>query len=223
MIKRQCKDSIAKFEDRVSSKISWISRGVLVSEGFALCAMADLYDVDLMIESGVYYGRSTLMFAKYGKKTIAVDIAVKQEAKDRLQKYDVTLIEGSGIELLPKLIKENTEHKIGVFIDGPKGVKGAALAGECYKYDNVMFVGIHDIKKVATDSRAAFNKIDTHSKFFTDEEWFVEAYKYLDKGDIAHKREFPHKQNWEPYVYVQANGQRVKLGSYGPTVGVLLK
>ena len=64
---------IGKFEKRVMPNTK-ISRGILNSEGFAFCALAEELGVDLIVESGVCNGGSTTILGKYFSKIPIVSI-----------------------------------------------------------------------------------------------------------------------------------------------------
>jgi hypothetical protein len=132
------------------------SNSVFFSEAFALYSLSQYYNIDILIESGVYRGGSTSVWGRTlsNLKIFSVDY-VKEGANPR-QKWDgvrstlgplypnITFIEGNGNKLLPEIIENNPSKKIGVFVDGPKDTEGLNLAKKCLSYDNVYFSSLHD-------------------------------------------------------------------------------
>lgn len=173
---------IEKFKNNVLP-IQYYRRGILPSEGFVICAISDFLNLDMIIESGIANGISTEIFAKYGvPKIIGIERAIKEKeiemfngSKERLKKYNnVELIKGDSFEVLPKLLKQNKDLKIGVVIDGPKGDAACNLLKKCMSYENVKMGAIHDqrqkeMKKYFKDT------IFTNNKIFSD-------YDFLDNG-----------------------------------------
>ena len=224
----QCEISIDKFKKRVLP-ITWTARSILLSEGFAFCAICDLLNIDMILESGIYNGRSTLIWAKYfgNEKLIkATDIKIRKEAKIRLKDYNIELIEGDSRNIFPELLMKYRDKRIGIFIDGPKGNYAVKLAKKCLIFDNVAFVGIHDMHKTNIDGitplreRVAMDNLK-NMKFYTDELWFVKRYSGIDKEEGNPDEE--QKLIWQPYEYLNTDTGKIerKLGSYGPTIGFL--
>ena len=143
-----CNVSLKKYQTVVDS-IKWVERSILLSEGLLVCAMADIFDVDLFIESGIYEGKSTEIWGRYlagrGKSIIATDVEIRDGVKKRLGYLaDLSFYENDGAILLPNIVRMdiNKDKRIGVFIDGPKGEVAVNLAIELIQYDNVKFVSI---------------------------------------------------------------------------------
>jgi soluble P-type ATPase len=155
---------------------TWLTpRGVVFSEGFALCSLIKHFDVDLVIESGVAYGGSTEMMAQFTNKPImAIDTFEAYSdsyvyVKDRMSKYDnVLLVQGDSYEKIPEILRSFKDNKVGLFIDGPKGIEAVELAHRIYfEDDRVKFICIHDIKYRSTEAllcKRAFNDV-----IFTDD------------------------------------------------------
>ncbi|MHA1290871.1 MAG: hypothetical protein ACTSPB_26090 [Candidatus Thorarchaeota archaeon] len=55
-----CKRAEKDFVEEVLP-LPYVARGILASEGFALCAISKYFKVSLILESGVYKGQSTLV------------------------------------------------------------------------------------------------------------------------------------------------------------------
>jgi hypothetical protein len=226
----QCISSLPRFQERVLPA-AWSERGVLVSEGFALCTMCDAFDVELLIESGTYNGRSTKILAKYldeGQQIKSIDVSIRPEAKRALAPYPhVELLEGDSRQLLPDLLVRGSGRSTAVFIDGPKGRAAVRLALRALDHPDVRFVAIHDLHRTRYDgtgpSRGRSLMDSIHLvRLYTDEGWFVERYGALDEGETA--PDLDQMIQWQPYQYVHPQTGEVirRLGSYGPTIGFLV-
>ena len=227
ILQKQCQMSIGRFKDRVLYRTPWATRSILMSEGFAFCAVADFLDVDAIFESGIYNGRSTQMWANYFPLEVNIVAIDKRDfrraATNRLAPYkNVTLLRGNGPTELNKLIAKFPEKRIGIFMDGPKGRRGVGFGKEALKKSNVVMVAIHDMSKIkgneVTDGRPEFETWEM-SKFLTEEEWFVKEYSWLDTEESQY--DSGQKLTWHPYIIVSGKGKEFdrKLGSYGPTIG----
>ena len=200
---------LVKFVDKFKKNVfpvGYFHRGALYSETFVVCALMDLMKIDLLLESGIAYGRSTEIFSKYGIKSIkSVDIAhikiyskeqnekVWNETKDRLSKYDnLKLFKGNSKSILPKLIKQNSKKRIGVVVDGPKGIHAVNLASECYKHSCVKFVAIHDQVNDKSIMKRHFKNY-----FATTEKWYRELVGDLDNDDIDSLNEMQNERKYE--------------------------
>lgn len=205
---------IDKFKSKVMPNAK-ISRGILNSEGFAFCALAEQLGVDLIVESGVCNGGSTTILGKYFTDIpiVSVDVVLKMEAVIRTSIFhNVTLATGDGNTLLPQMCELFADKKIAVLIDGPKGVNAITLAGKCFSYDNVVMVGIHDMFKALCgelkQDRILFDGLQV-KKFVTDDEDFVKEYGHLLNGNDGNPR---NKKYYSE-----------EHGGYGPTIGFMLK
>ncbi len=224
-IQQQAQQSTARFHERVLP-IPWAPRGILTSEGFAVCAMADLHGIDALIETGVCNGRSTEMWAKYlsaPATIIAIDWDVTDGARARLTPYsNVLLCEGDATRLLPSTVKQMRKRRIGVFIDGPKGAEAVELARQCMTYPQVAFVGVHDMAKLLhgrPHAERAMLEAAGRRQWFTDDQWFVDAYADLDLDDSHWDNE--QGTQWTPGFRNERGKEPVPLGSYGYTIGFL--
>ena len=227
LYKEQCRDSINLFKEKVfGEKTLWVSRGILMTEGFAVCAAMDLYNIDMLIESGICNGHSTQMWANYNEDISikAFDHKLKIATKNRLSHLkNISMESGNSVAVVPEVVRNNKDKKIGIFIDGPKGVVALKLAEECYKYDNVAFVAIHDLS-IALGLRDACNAMIIRigaKSFFSDEGWFVNTYKDLDSNEI---HQHDTGWSWAPYKRTARNGTVHNFGgSYGWTVGIIMR
>jgi hypothetical protein len=180
------------FKNRVLP-IEYRHRGILSSEGFAICVLCDFLGVDVLIESGTAYGRSTEIFGKYGiPKIYSIDRAslanwskkrcdrVWNEVKDRLSIYsNIEMIKGNSFDIVGKLLECNKGKRIGLMIDGPKGKEAIDLAKKSLGSGDIMFVGIHDQKTYDYQMRGYFDNV-----VFTNQSWYKPIMSRLDVDDI---------------------------------------
>ena len=235
MIEGRVLESCALHLNRFMVKVlplGFVEHGILTSEGFAFCAMCELFDVNMIIESGVCMGRSTTIWAKYfGRRVKIIGIDHKPfdpDVRHSLKEMGVKLILDDSLNRFPVLLKQYADRKIAVFIDGPKDENSIWLAKKCYEQNNVKFVGVHDVHKWNFDrhkldrgeknniARKLFDKWDV-PKFLTENQRFLQRYKDLDQ--IFRNSE----RYWVPYGYKYAGKKEEKFGSYGLTIGFALK
>ncbi len=221
-IEKQLEKSLPRFTIK-GSTVSWQERSILMSEAFAFCAIGDLFDVDIVFESGIWLGRSTEIFAKYfaPKKVIAVDVSLKGAAVERLKEYDnLTLIQGDGPAEIKRILRNPKIKRAGIIIDGPKESQAVDCAAELLKLENVSFVAVHDAYKSKVKQRLINLK---RSLFFTCEKWFLEKYSKLDRKESQWDKE--QNMRWVPHWLISGKGKPFnrQLGDYGPTVGFVFK
>lgn len=225
-IQEQCKLTLPTFCSRVLP-IEWMPRGILTSEGLAFCAMADLFQIDTVLESGIAEGRSTEMWARYAPSIRRIAVDWKLPSNARLQSLialGTWVINGDARDDLAHLLRESERRTVGVFIDGPKGEPAVKLAVECMSFDCVKFVGVHDLaRKLNWAERQVFEAVPV-SKWYTDEGWFVDNYGHLDV-DGSHWDD-AQGTKWEPYWRLDRKDGKISIsgrGSYGYTIGFLYK
>jgi len=235
LIRTCCKDTEKEFVEKMLP-MPFVARGILASEGFAFCAISKHFKANLILESGVYKGQSTSIWSKFfsNSKVIAIDkVLLESTVKKFTSVSNVELRKGSGETLLPKLIRENSNERITVFIDGPKGMDAIDLAEECLSFDNVFMVGLHDFHTM-TKNRSVRDhegknirriKLDEMgiADFYTDDLEFLQLYSYMDSapnltglGDEDYY--------WAPYwLMSKQHGKVATFGSYGPTIAFILR
>ncbi len=210
--------------------IDCVSRGILPSEGFAFCAYCRQYNIDMIIESGVYNGQSTLIWSKFfglNTQIVAVDRELLGQTVKKFNHLDnVIMIKGDGRELLRYLIKVNPASRIAIFIDGPKGEMAIALARKCFESENVFVAAIHDTHKLSfgfqNKTRTIVDSISDF-KFHSDDKEFVKKYKYMDR-ELYLLGEGDEAIYWVPYKLIdRLHDSERSLGSYGPTVSIMSK
>lgn len=128
----------------VCKVIPYINKGIFYSELYLFLRECHRRRVDLIIESGVKHGFSTRIIAQaYDGNVISIDreIAIKPI------NHKSTLIEGDSIQIIPELLERHADKRIGVLLDGPKGLKALALKDACLSHPAVKLVGIHDVAR----------------------------------------------------------------------------
>lgn len=227
-LKQQVADSLPRFE-KTAGTVPWAPRSILKSEGLAVCAMADLYGIDLLIESGICNGRSTEMWCRYGVQTFAIDWEIRPATADRIRRYGATVMCSDAKTALPGLINDvmcQSDERIGVFIDGPKEQAAVDLAKKCMGYDAVQFVGVHDMAARATTRHGLdmmwHNQEGERTRVWaTDADWFIELAHHLDADESNLDEE--QGTRWTPYCRNEIGKPPVPLGSYGYTIAFLAK
>ena len=191
-----------KFEQAIEG-MEYRDRGVNFSGMFAFCALCDYYKVEVIIESGTANGQSTEILARYfdpgssdagilfaqntavATKIISIDnnaYGKLDETRERLSKYtNVEIIEGKTQEILPLIIGEHMSPAKALFIDGPKSLFAMSLIEASFRLNNVLFAAVDDAcSKIDSESPYHFMDIHPATVFYTDEDWYLERYKYLD-------------------------------------------
>lgn len=130
------------------------------NDGLALLALAELAGVNILLESGTANGRSTEVMARYftgrDMKVVTVDIgymghyacsANLTETHKRLKAFpNVEPRIGNSLEIFPKLIDKYKDKRVGLFIDGPKGLNALELCrNSLKKREAVKFCAFHDV------------------------------------------------------------------------------
>jgi len=216
-IEEQLEKALPKFLKKKCHKVPWQERSILMSEAFAFCGIGDLFDIDIVLESGIWLGRSTEIFASYfaPRRVVAIDVTLKKVMVERLEKYDnLTLIQGDGPAHIRSILKDSKIKRAGIFIDGPKESRAVMCAEQFLAYENVSFVAVHDAHKSKV-KRMLVNL--NRPLFFTCEKKFLEKYSKFDRGESQWDEK--QKMRWVPHWIVARDNRKFGLGAYGPTVG----
>jgi len=147
--------------DAVRASMPQDECGVRVHDGLALLATAELAEVDVMLESGTAGGTSTELMARFFAdrhvNITTVDLAVSSaspvcapkvhKTHERLAAFpNIKAIVGDSFKVFPKLIQQHAGKRVGVFIDGPKGMKALDLCLDSIKRSrDVKFCAMHDL------------------------------------------------------------------------------
>jgi FkbM family methyltransferase len=202
-------------------------RGILHSEMLGVCSVIQNLDVDLVIESGRYRGQSTEVLAKYFSDTktkiLSIEINRDENAKyveNRLKHYsNLRLMYGDANNVILKVLTNHRGEKVAILFDGPKGKEAIDIFKKVIcDFPEVIVGFFHDLRKPTKEMPNPHRKIMENSFdriFFTDDNEYVEHFRYLDqpclpKSNIIIK-------HWRPWM----KGDK-KIGSYGPTIAVVI-
>jgi hypothetical protein len=196
-------------------------RGILNSEMLCVCSVSEALGVDVFIESGRWRGQSTEILSRYfeGKPVIVESIEVFRDenafhVEEKMKnRKNIRLRYGDANDVVPRLVKLYAGKKIAILFDGPKG--GPALdifRLSLAKNDSIVAGFFHDMRKpteeMPNQSRREMENVFPEA-FFTDDDDFVKEFGSMDKTcEVA---------LWRPY---HIDGK--KIGSYGPTIGLIL-
>jgi hypothetical protein len=193
-------DSNKTKHESIVNKLHYYPCGIWFTEGFLLCSINDLLNVDLIVESGTAWGQSTEIFANYfpDKHVITIDTGQNynnwEETKDRLSVYNnITCMKGDSYNVIPEVIQHYSDLRIGVFIDGPKGEAGVNLSNRLRGHKNIISVAFHDmpygrIKSLLQPDAEVFH---SHNLKFISDDYF-----YLNEKVFILDEE---QKKWLPY------------------------
>ena len=190
-ILQRCKENNDKYDflDGINPKEGM----ALAGEMLLFSAMCDLYRIDCIIESGLYYGVSTKMLADYftNKQIVSIDINVLPETRELFKRYEnVALVQGDGVVEVPNAISEANRkglNRIAVFIDGPKGKNQILLAKNILQ--DVEFVAMHDLGKTFSAGMETMSNSNEHEEFnkyflgnyiLSTESWYKDKFSFLN-------------------------------------------
>lgn len=160
------------FEDidtRVVGSIGYTKDGIFPSEAIIFLAQCKKHKIDIIIESGVKHGYSTTTLGHSGCDMHSIDIIMFDTTRQKFADNEkVHLYEGDSRKIMEGIIKEHPNKNIACMIDGPKGKLAINLAKMALSYENVKFIGIHDIAREFSEDR-----ITTINNTFPDKEIFI--------------------------------------------------
>lgn len=193
-------DSNKAKHESISNKLHYYPCGIWFTEGFLLCSINDLLNVDLIVESGTAWGQSTEIIANYfpDKHVITVDTGQNynnwEETKERLSIYNnITCIKGNSYDIIPEVIQHYSNLRIGVFIDGPKDAGAVELSNRLRQYKNISSFAFHDMNYERVKSLLHPNAEIFHShnlKFINND------YHYLNEKIFILDEE---QKTWLPF------------------------
>jgi hypothetical protein len=203
-------------------------RGILHSEMLAIISVIKESGAEVIIESGRCRGQSTFTLAKAfeNKDILIVSIEwIRDEnadfAENRLKGFkNLELLYGDANILIPEIIERFKEKKIAILFDGPKGADAYRIFARVSAKNSDIIMGFfHDCKK-SHKKYLNPSRDDIHKFFdrvwFSDDEKYVEAFKYIDKLCIGSENSIT-PNTWRPYH----TGWFDKIESYGPTVSIV--
>jgi len=198
-----------KFQS-ISDELTYNFGGIWPTEGFLFCSIAEVLEVDLVIESGMAYGVSTEIWAGFFDcPVISIDLnhlyGAWEETKERLQSKHKNLIcyLGDGKILVEKYIQENPGKRIAVFMDGPKGLGAKKMMDELTaKYKEIKMVGYHDFYQ--NKFRECYNPNDMQGFWSHSLDFINDKYVYLNAPPLEYgKDQIKWAANNGPGIFVE--------------------
>lgn len=185
-----------EFLDKIKHLIpSYPGNSLFFSEGLFIYSLSKEFKIDLLIESGVFRGGSTRIWAN-SLPNINIEcidileserhISIVNNVIKELSSPYINFTIGDSNKILPNIIKNNPQKTIGVFVDGPKDKEGLELCKEALKYNNVKFATLHD-----------FSMLNDHKHFSTK----TNSNYIKLVGDINKNHPQIHKYKNGPGVY----------------------
>lgn len=206
----------------------YLERGIFNSELFlALCLIIES-KCEIVIDSGRANGFSTEILAKYlsplGVKVISIEFEknkTSEQVVSRLSRYkNLNCIYGNSIRVIPRIIKGNSDKRIAVMLDGPKGIQAVKLMKRLIKkFENLELGFIHDMRRLEwgkPSQHRFFMENQFDQVFFSDDLDVVAEVSFMDKS-VWNYNFLEILNSWTPY-----NKGNQYVGSYGPTFGIIL-
>lgn len=210
------------------SKIQYEHRGIPHSEMLAAIAVMKELNVDVVIESGRCRGQSTYVLSQAFENSDVVIESMEllrdenaDFAEERLKECNnIVLHYGDANIVAKEIVSKHKGKRIGVIFDGPKGEEAFKIFSELTLETNDIVVGFfHDLNKLhlrkLAPSRIEFLKYFDRT-FCTDDGDFVKEFSVLDKKSIV-----KGKENFNVYTWAEGYKGWDKMGSYGPTLGIV--
>lgn len=154
-------ETVGVIEHVMSTELALTDRSsIYPSEILALVVFTLLFNVQVVIESGTgngwsaqFLGRillySRIAFGRTPVKalyTIDWTQEIPLEIRARVERMNVTLVQGDGVVEVPRIIRQHIEQDIGVFVDGPKGIAAIFTCWRAFQLSTkVKFCAIHDV------------------------------------------------------------------------------
>lgn len=148
--------------------------GVLPSETLALMSTAMATKIDVLVESGTAYGQNAELMARFLlDKPVQIYTIDNCElyGKERCQATSTRLknftnlsfiFPGDTFKELPKILAKHQGQRIGVFIDGPKGMMAADLCRNTIKASvDVKFCAMHDVSPTSGEPAEFVKRVRT--------------------------------------------------------------
>lgn len=149
---------------------------------FMFCGLCNLYDIDVIIESGTANGCSSRILVHNfpNKEIYTIEFPVQgdgngypeycQEAK---QYNNLNLITGDSFNEIPKLMNQiNKNKKVAILIDGPKDNQSLLLYYQLTSYKNIKFVCIHDVDSCWGSVNTHLKQIDGYAMITSESRYF---------------------------------------------------
>ena len=181
-----CEERKEQFTNNIKD-FKFQTSGIFYAEAFAFLVFCEMFDIDIVLESGMARGNSTELWARNFKGKIITFENDKKKYHDsvveRLAKYkNIEINFQNSFEGFKNKIYQFKNKRIALFIDGPKDQEAVMLALNSFKNKNVIFAGVHDVANPITKCRPNYGFMSKFSFHLlsTDEAEFRDQYAYLD-------------------------------------------
>ncbi len=153
-------------------------RGVTNIEAFYWWSLVGAFKPDIIIESGVYKGRSTHFLCQAQKyfnvpTFFAYDRSNEHEAyvRNKLKIYDFKYKICDGVNAIEKVCKKYNKSKILFIVDGPKsGEPFKRILRAAFSCPNFCAIGVHDCYEFNSESGQILKEENKYNLLFTDKE-----------------------------------------------------
>ena len=173
--------------------IRWRRKGMFPSEVLAFCVLAKHLELSHIYESGMAMGYSTESLATLLKLPItSFDLAGyglwrHWLTRFRLSRFNnLEIYQGNSKRMLPSMLEKSKDgDRIGLIIDGPKGLAAVELADNlARRFSQIKLIGIHDIGQGRdSEFRRLYQGLGWQG-FATDDQWFRKHVGELDERII---------------------------------------
>ena len=173
--------------------IRWRRKGMFPSEVLAFCVLAKHLRLSHIFESGMAMGYSTESLATLLELPIvSFDLAgygLWQHwlTRFRLSRFNnLAIYRGNSKKMLPPMLEQSEPgDRIGLIIDGPKGLAAVELANNlARRFSQIKLIGIHDIGQGRdSEFRHLYQGLGWHG-FATDNQQFRKYVGELDERII---------------------------------------
>jgi len=174
------------------NKLQFFPSGIFFSEGLAFCIFAEIFNIDMIIESGIRSGVSTNILLSFFGNRISLhsnDINTFPETSNTVKhlrshenwKFHV----GDGMKVIPDILADPIyrDRKIAILIDGPKYADALELSKKCFNFNNVKFVAMHDMNTVnCPQEHPVIRDLQSWKNYLfnTDVKWFRDLASDID-------------------------------------------
>lgn len=125
----------------IAQRIPYIKKGIFYSELYLFLAVCREMGVRAILESGVRDGMSThVLSAAFHGFIYSVDREFHIPAPG-----NVKFVRGDALDVIPSLLERHANSRVGILIDGPKGITALALKDACLTMPCTKVVAVHDV------------------------------------------------------------------------------
>jgi hypothetical protein len=181
---------ITKFKLRTSN-CPYRLQGMLLHEAFAICALTNHRGCNVLINSGVFSGRSTEIFinALDDTRIMAIDKDLKESTIKMIDEQifkttcRIEWREGNDIDQITYVLKYATPtDMVCLSLDSTKGHSACRMAKTLWEqYPQIKVMALHDQRCNNYPMKKYFDGV-----LFTDDDWFWKTYGSISLNDISH-------------------------------------